>query len=210
MRLGTLSIIASSLLAISSLALAQTESDEIPEPPAPSHPLPPVTSRSARLPANHLPPWQTLSSGYGGYYGAWNDYGYGGGHCGGCESCGTCCRACRPGLMFRIKSLKCKLCAAWACRQSCRQSCRSCCSSCSSCSSCCGGDLQSYEAPTAAGPSDLPTPPPEPTPYDGDADEMTEEPASQGAALSPAIKRQYTMPRVTSSRKSVTKSKSRR
>lgn len=200
MRLGTLSVVTSALLAIAGGALAQTEPDEMPEAPAPTRPLPKETPR-ASLPANHLPRWQTLQDGYGNYYGGWNDYGYGG-HCGGCDSCGGCCGSCRPGICCRLKALKSKLCAAWACRKACRSS--SCCSS--SCSSCCGNDLHGYEEHGTMSPSDLPTPPPEPTRYDGEDDNMPTEAVPQAAAA-PVMKRHYAVQRVTSTRKSAKKVK---
>lgn len=202
MRLGTLSVVMSAWLAMAGGALAQAEPDEIPEPPAPTRPLPQQAPRAA-LPANHLPPWQTLQGGYGNYYGGWNDYGYGGGcnSCGGCDSCGGCCKSCRPGLCCRLKMLKAKLCAAWECRKACRSCCKSSC--CSSASSCCGSDMHGYEHHVMS-PSDLPAPPPESTRYEDDGDETPREAPPQAAAR-PVMKRHYTVQRVTSARKSAKK-----
>lgn len=203
MRLGILSVIAVSLLA-TSVARAQPDEDEPPLPPEPRQPLPSATGESMHSSGPALPAWQSLPGGYGG----WHDGMYGGGGCGSCcGSCDSCCRSCRPGLMFRLKALKCKLCARWACRRSRR----SCCGSCDSCcgSDCCTSDMPPHGMPTAPSQSDLlPVPPAEAAPYSDDDDEMPEEAPHRAASSRTSVKKQhYSMPRVASASKPTIKAK---
>jgi hypothetical protein len=220
MRLGTLSIITSSLLAMASVALAARQPVEAPLPPEPTEPLPheaPTPARGGtveRVPMNGsaTPAWQAPPGGYGGgcggyggWYGVWGDGCSGG--CGGgcCDSCSSCC--CRPGLLVRIKMLKCKLCAALACRRACRSCCSSSCSSCSSCSggsSCCGSEYLGSEAPSPPAPSNLlPAPPRDSVPYDrADGEEMDDDASYRPTtAAVPVVRRQYSMPQAKPARK---------
>lgn len=204
MRLGTMSIIASSLLGMAGIALAQSDGDEAPLPPAPSQPLPASETAPRMGPA--MPAWQAPP---GGGYGGWNAYGYGDdghghGECCSSGGCGSCCHKCRPGLWCRLKALKCKICARRACRRCSRSSC---------CSSCCGDGMIDHEMPADMHHSDLlPTPPAEAAPYGGDEENSMQDDSANRptAAAAPVARRQYTMPRVTSARKAVTRTNYRR
>lgn len=208
MRLGILTGIAFSLLAAST-AMAQPDEDEAPLPPSPSRPLPSASAEPTPMNSPAMPAWQAPPPGsYGGWYGG--DYGYGGGCC---SSCDSCCHSCRPGLMMRLKMLKCKLCARWECRRSCR----SCCGSSCCGSSCCGSDCLSshsvgHDVPMAPSHSDLlPVPPTEAAPYDSDEDEDSmedETPHRAASARTQVKKRHYSMPRVTTAQKTTRSKKS--
>ena len=210
MRLGTLGMIASSLLAMAGIALAQPEPNDAPLPPAPTRPLPEASPTPAPIAGPAQPAWQAPPGGYGGCYGGWGD----GCHSGCCDSYSSCCNTCRPGLMCRIKALKSRLCAAIACRRACRSSCcSSCCSSCGS--SCCGSDMIGHDMATGT-PQMLPMPPAEPTPYsssddDEDDDSLDDDTARRPAVIpAPIAKQHYTMPRMTSARRTMSKTKTQR
>jgi hypothetical protein len=205
MRLHILTGVAFSLLAAGAagVAIAQTDADEAPLPPAPTRPLPSATGERTQMSTPAMPAWQAPP---GAYYGGWYAGDYGG--CGSCGSCGSCCHSCRPGLICRLKSLKCKLCSRWACRQSCRSCCSSsCCSSCCG-SSCCGSGSVDYGGPAAPSHGDLlPTPPAETAPYDEDEEAMPVEAPHRPTSARKQVKKQhYSMPRVTTAQKT-TKSK---
>lgn len=195
MRLGILTAIAFSLF-FAGTARAQSDENDAPYPTA---------NGEARGPAGPaMPAWQALPGGYGG----WQGGGYGDGcHDSCCGSCDSCCHSCRPGLICRLKALKCRICA----RLSCRRSCRSC------CGSCCGSDCVGHEVPPQGMPTPpsqgdlLPVPPTEAAPYTGDADEsLPEESPHRPTSARTKVKQQrYSMPRVASTSKTI-KSKSKR
>ena len=208
MRLAMMTGILFSLFATGA-AMAQPDPDEAPLPPSPSRPLPAASGEPTPVNSPAMPAWQATPGGYGGWYGG--DYGCHGGCCGSCDSC---CHSCRPGLIFRLKMLKCKLCAKWECRRSCRSCCGSSCCGSSCCgSSSCGSDLMmGHDAPTAATHSDLlPLPPTEAAPYDGDDedDSMDDETPHRPTSARTQVKKQrYTMPRVTTAQKTTRSKKS--
>lgn len=195
MRLRILAVIAVSLFAAST-ARAQSDQNEAPYPTA--------SGEAARPSGPAMPAWQALPGGYGGWHGG----GYAGCcHDSCCDSCcGSCCHPCRPGLICRLKSLKCRICSRWACRRCCRSCCGSCC-----------GDCISHEVPPQGMPTPpsqgdlLPVPPTEAAPYTGDADDsMPEESPHRPTSARTQVKKQrYSMPRVSSASKT-TKSKKTR
>lgn len=198
MRLSMLTAIAVSLFAVST-AGAQSDQNDMPYPTA--------TSEATRPSGPAMPAWQALPGGYGGWHGG----GYADcGHdscCGSCDSCcGSCCRTCRPGLIYRLRSLKCRICSRLACRRACRSCCGSCCGDC--------GHAVPEGMPTPPSQGDLlPVPPAEAAPYSDDADDsMPEQPQSPHRPTSARSKvkhERYSMPRVTSASKT-TKSRKQR
>lgn len=206
MRLGILSVIVLSLLA-SGAARAQSDQDEAPLPPEPSRPMQSASGESMHPSGPALPAWQQLPGGYGGWYdGMQGDCC----HDSCCGSCDSCCRPCRPGLLLRLKMLKCKLCARWACRRASR----SCCGSCDSCcgSDCCTSDMPPHGMPHAPTHSDLlPVPPADAAPYSDnmEEDEPVEAPARPTSARSSVKKQRYSMPRVASASKTTASVKKR-
>lgn len=207
MRLSTLSLFASLLLASASVAWAQTDSTDRPSPPSPTQELPPADatdggSSSSSSSNMGYPAWQIPPHGYGAYggyggYGGWNGppcHDPWDGYCG--QGCG-CNNCCKPSLRCRLKALRAKLAAALSRCRRCSGSC------CGGCTSCCHGpdapeyhgdlpvDVQQQETIPAAPQSDLlPVPPPEPGSYDSSSDNQTTSGASTVA------KRKYHMPQM--------------
>ncbi|HEX7378704.1 MAG TPA: hypothetical protein VF278_16405 [Pirellulales bacterium] len=191
--------IAVSLFAVGTAA-AQSDQNEGSYPPASGE------ARGYSGPA--MPAWQALPAGYGGWHG-------GGESC--CDSCcgsgDSCCHHCRPGLIRRLKSLKCRMCSRWQCRRACRHACGSCCGSSGSC--CEDGavhEVPAHQMPMPSGhDSMLPVPPAENTPYTDDADEApAKSPVHRPTSTRTKVKKQrYSMPRVTSASKSTKNRKQR-
>lgn len=195
MRLSLLTAIAVSLIAVGT-ATAQPEQDDAPYPTASGE-----SARPAGPSGPAMPAWQALPGGYGGWHG-----GYADGHDSCCGSCNSCCHSCRPGLICRLKALKCRICSRWACRRCCRSCCGSCCSDCAM------HDVPPPGMPMAPRQGDLlPVPPAETAPYTGDADESLPEqsPHRPTSARTKVKQQRYSMPHVSSASKT-TKSKKKR
>lgn len=189
MRFRILSVIAVFLLAASA---ARAQSDQN---------APPANGETMRPAGPAMPAWQAVPGGYGGWHGGdcCHDS-----CCGSCDSCcGSCCR---PGLICRLKALKCRICARWACRR--------CCRSCCGCGSCCGDGYVGHDVPPEGMPTAprqgdlLPVPPSDSAPYTGDYEETMPEqsPHRPTSARTQVKKQRYSMP-VTAAAKTTKKKK---